>query len=198
SHAPAIYVAVPKYEPDFAARLAPWNPLTAWTPILDVPPTRLPDMLQSRGDNATSTQFWDDTKVVFDDSVQLGFLGVPTTVSPGDELTIWLAFRAVHPIPKVISAFVHLYGYPLPTEGGHLWTQSDSQICEPYPSTIWQPEETILQEFRLKIPADIPAGQYEIHVGTYESPAGARLPLTGPITNLQNSYPIAKIEVTSP
>jgi hypothetical protein len=108
------------------------------------------------------------------------------TLKADDQVVIWLGARPLRHLDLYPSVFVHLYGVPTPYQGGRLWAQADSELCATYPASLWQTDETIVQAFVLKIPADIPPGEYSIAAGVY---AGDRLPITIP-ENTTTSYTI--------
>jgi hypothetical protein len=60
---------------------------------------------------------------------------------------------------------------------------------------MWQPFETINQQFALSLPADISPGIYTIVTGLYNPDDGIRLPLTAPIQNPWDHYELFQIEV---
>jgi len=173
---PAVYVSVTLYEPDFGQKLSRWadtsvlfqdpqqNP-PRYTVFQAVPK---PEFLRGEG----------MSRAVFGDKVEMRwFQPISPTAKAGDVVTVYLGLRALQPLEQAYSVFVHLYGDPPPWEGGTLWSQGDSLVCEPYPSLLWRTDEWVLQPFFLPIPAEVPAGRYEIAVGMYEAPAGARLPV---------------------
>ncbi len=133
---------------------------------------------------------------VFDEAIRVRHTPLPAGARPGETLSFWLAFTAEAPAPVVLSAFVHLHGEPSPYAGGPLWAEQDRWLCEPYPATVWRPDETVLQPFRLDLPADLPPGVYEVAVGLHEAPAGPRLPLTAPAPNLDQFAVIHRLRVT--
>ena len=51
------------------------------------------------------------------------------------------------------------------------------------------------QEFELPIPAGMPPGSYRIVAGIYESPAGARLPLTFPASQPDDRFDFQDIQI---
>jgi hypothetical protein len=83
----------------------------------------------------------------------------------------------------------------MPHEGGPLWTQGDCVICSSYPPPLWKSNETIIQEFTLPIPLDIPQGKYVIAVGVYESLIGPRLPITAPSTKHRDYFLLQEVEI---
>ena len=74
-------------------------------------------------------------------------------------------------------------------DDGRTWLQGDAQLCATYPTTMWQPDENVIQKFRLTVPGDLPAGAYVMALGVYEAgPNGARLPVTAPQHSEKYSY----------
>ena len=58
---------------------------------------------------------------------------------------------------------------------------SDSQpVNNSYPTTLWSPDERILDPHTLPIPAGTPPGSYRLALGLYYQPTGERLPLHFP------------------
>jgi 4-amino-4-deoxy-L-arabinose transferase-like glycosyltransferase len=103
------------------------------------------------------------------------------TARGGDILQIVLRMRALKPLDKPYSVFVHLYSVD---EGGiindaHKWAQGDAQMCATYPTTMWGPDENVIQKFQLALPVNLPARTYVMAMGVYEAgPSGARLAVT--------------------
>jgi len=95
----------------------------------------------------------------------------------GDELSWLLRFRALRSLARPYSLFVHLYR----VEGDRAiddqrkWAQGDQQLCASYPTTLWQPDEVVIQRYRLSLPADAPPGRYAVAIGIYDSESGERL-----------------------
>jgi hypothetical protein len=131
----------------------------------------------------------------YGDALDIRYGSLSESARAGDTIPVTLAFRALSPLPLVYSAFIHVYDDTPPEDGGVIWTQSDSQLCEQYPTPLWQPGETIIQTFDLAIPAEMPPGSYTLNVGIYESPVGPRISLTGPITNHENYFELGQLEI---
>ncbi len=198
SNKDTYYVTVPSFEMNFAERMAPWVNLSLVkeaTELFNGQP--LYRIYKSETKAFESHLSPVDEAPVYGEMLRIRHASIPRTVSPGEKLSIWLGFQAQTPVPIVASAFVHLQGDPSPYEGGTLWAQMDSWLCDPYPSTVWRSDETILQEFTLELPADLPPGEYEIAVGLHEAPTGPRLPLTAPASNPDAYYVIHRLQVTN-
>jgi hypothetical protein len=173
----AYYTSLTLYEPEFEASLARWMNVKE---VYQDPASALPQprftIFEADPDPARLTP--QAQPVRFGDTFALEVLTPFTsTIRAGDQVTVWLGIRPLRSPSIYASVFVHLYGVPTPYQGGQLWAQADSELCATYPASLWQTDETIVQPFVLKIPADIPPGDYSIAVGMYSGP---RLPITSP------------------
>jgi hypothetical protein len=110
------------------------------------------------------------TDVVFDGVVSLAGYGIdvdPTQLHLG---LVWMA-RA-HP-PESYKVFVHIID-----DSGKLWAQDDSRPVQYAGNTNrWQPGQVTLDRHELPLPADMPAGRYQVRVGLYREGDGQRLPV---------------------
>lgn len=195
SDVPAVYVSLTMYEPEFQATLARWADVTV---LLEDKPadgsaprftvyqvTPRPDALKGQG-----------SAIEFGGLVQVRSLeALPAEASAVATLHIRLGVRALQPLTQAYSVFVHLYGDPTPYEGGRMWAQGDSWICASYPTAFWNRDETIVQDFALPIPADIPPGRYTVAIGVYEAPQGPRLPITAPAPQQWDYYSLHKLQI---
>ncbi len=176
---PAIYASVTLYEPGFQDALSRWADVQVLGQDEAAAPPRYtvfraePRPLWSPGGGGEV--------IGFADAVQARLLTpLPEEAPPGQQVALALAVRALRPLDRPYSLFVHLYGDPTPYEGGPLWASADAQLCASYPSPAWQVGETVIQRFELTLPEQAPPGRYTVAVGLYESPAGARLPVSQP------------------
>lgn len=188
---PAVYVSVTLYEPDFQQKLSRWAETSVLLQDPGASPPRYtvlrtvpkPEFLQNPG----------VVRAVFGEQVEVRLLEpIPAAVSAGETLSVPLALRALQPLDRAYSLFVHLYGDPTPYEGGPLWAQTDGPPCEPYPSLLWRTEEWVLNTFSLALPADLPSGRYQIGLGIYDSATGVRLALPG---HAHDFLPLPPVEV---
>ncbi len=108
----------------------------------------------------------------------VGYDRTPLHPRPGQTLRVALYWQALHPLEAEYHTFVHL----LDGEGRKA-AQSDRQPGGVYyPSTLWQPGETLRDEHRLTLPADLPPGDYRLLAGMYAFAAdGSLLPLGEPV-----------------
>lgn len=176
SQSPAVYVSVTLYEPDFRQKLSPWAETTVLFQDPGENPPRYtvfqavmkPESLQGPG----------TVQAVFGDQIEMRLPApISPTVDAGATVPIHLTLRALRPLDRAYSVFIHLYGDPTPYEGGPLWSQADTPACEPYFSNLWRPTERIVQTFPLSIPPSIPPGRYWVGAGIYDSTTGIRLSL---------------------
>lgn len=92
---------------------------------------------------------------------------------PGDTLGVTLYWRARQEMNRDYSVFAHLVD-----DEGEIWTQSDDQpLGGDYPTSFWDPGQRLRDQYELDLPADLPAGQYEVEVGFYLPSTGDRLPI---------------------
>jgi hypothetical protein len=189
-----VYVSLTLYEADFRRRISQWAETTllahAQQEFAEQPAYSIlhalaqPDAL--RGERVAE----------FGSAIRLSLLSsVTPTAHPGETISGTLGLRALQAIDRPYSVFIHLYGNPTPYDGGPLWAQSDSVICESYPAPFWQLNETVLQDFALTIPPDVPPGQYVMAAGLYETPFGPRLAITAPLPQQWDYYELQEIEI---
>jgi 4-amino-4-deoxy-L-arabinose transferase-like glycosyltransferase len=196
AESPVYYVVVPAWEPAFEQSLLRWSEATVrfeadrqfgGEPLYRIYESGLPE--------GKVDPFPEAQQVRFEQNIRLSHGDVGDVFKPGDRVSIDLAFSTEQPTPFVTSAFVHLYGDPTPYEGGRLWAQDDSWICEPYPSTVWRADEVIVQAFHLNLPTDLPEGSYQVAAGIHEAPAGPRLSLGQPVSNPYDYFVLGEIRV---
>jgi 4-amino-4-deoxy-L-arabinose transferase-like glycosyltransferase len=117
----------------------------------------------------------------------------PRAAKPGATLNVSLYWKALAIPNEDLIAFVHLWrpGDPQPI------AQHDSSPREGwYPTSIWQPGDTIPDEHKLFIPDDLPPGKYPLWAGLYRSTDGTRLQATGPDGQyLHNLIPLGEITI---
>ena len=132
-----------------------------------------------------------NTAVNFAD--QIALVGLVTSHhQPANTLDLTLTWRSLAPVADEQVVFVHLVD-----SEGNLITAYDSPPTTNlsgvdggiYPTTLWQPGDTIRDERRLALPADLPPGTYQIFIGLYRPTDFARLPIVnGDYVN--NSLPV--------
>lgn len=91
----------------------------------------------------------------------------------GETLSLRLYWQALSKMDRDYTVFVHLTD-----KEGQILAQWDSQPCGgAYPTSLWDRGEVVKDEHELPLPADMPAGEYQIAVGMYLLETMQRLPV---------------------
>jgi hypothetical protein len=110
------------------------------------------------------------TDVVFGGAVALAGYGL--AVDP-EQLRLDLVWVARAQLAESYKVFVHVID-----DSGKLWAQDDSRPVQYAGNTNrWQPGQVTLDRHELPLPADMPAGRYQVRVGLYREGDGQRLPV---------------------
>jgi len=92
-----------------------------------------------------------------------------------DRFLLSLVWQALAEPADDYTVFVHL----LNQDGSCcLWQQDVMPRQGTYPTGRWLPEEVVVDEYQIELPADAPAGRYPVEVGLYVSESGRRLLVT--------------------
>jgi hypothetical protein len=119
--------------------------------------------------------------VVFVGGVELVAAGVLDDLEPGNSLRLAFDWRVTEPVDDSLVMFVHLVH-----DGGQLVAQRDAIPGNGLlPVESWEPGELVRDQFALLLPAELPAGEYELLVGTYRAPNGMRYRLVEPERGVQ-------------
>ena len=106
----------------------------------------------------------------------LGFDVEPTSVRPGDSLTLTLYWRAEEQVSESYTVFTHL----LDPEGIVRGLRDNLPLSGRYPTNRWRLDETVVDQYVIEVAQDAPAGDYQIEIGMYDPADGARrIPLFG-------------------
>jgi hypothetical protein len=110
----------------------------------------------------------------------------PLVVKPGQSIQVWLDWQALQQPLDSYKAFVHLI-------------RSDEQLAAPpadfytplggaFPTSLWVPKwiegQRVSDPYTLKLPADLPPGDYRIQVGLYGLTSTRRVYVIGHDANL--------------
>ncbi len=113
----------------------------------------------------------------------LGFALSPAdgAVRRGGTLTLWLDWRLSQRADRRVTFFAHLLGSAFnPATSGPVWAGRDAEPLDGgLPATQWWTGEAIRDELRLEVPADAPAGEYQIEIGAYPTGDAQRLAVAG-------------------
>ncbi|UCC61811.1 MAG: hypothetical protein JSV36_13560, partial [Anaerolineae bacterium] len=97
---------------------------------------------------------------------------------PGENVPVMVYWRALSEIDLPYTFFVHLLGPFNPATDGPLWGQHDAEPGDgTYPTTAWDADEIVVDEYVVPIPSETPAGEYELEIGFYYLPTLKRLPV---------------------
>jgi hypothetical protein len=111
------------------------------------------------------------------------------TFSIGQPIHIVLWWEALKPADLEYSVFIHLWdeanrravmifgGQPVAGAWEVWFGVPGVHFSQPYPTRLWQTGEIIKDEWRVPVPEDVPAGEYELRVGLYDPISGVRLPI---------------------
>ena len=106
----------------------------------------------------------------------LGWEMKPAEIDPGDTLDVRLIWKALGPMDRSYSVFVHL----LDGAGGKIAAQHDSPPgLGTLPTSGWVAGEVVDDRHPLSLPASLPAGRYLLLAGLYDPLTGERLPAQG-------------------
>lgn len=106
----------------------------------------------------------------------------------GQTLTVTLAWQAAATPAVSYKVFVHFGG------AARVLAQSDAVPAgNTRPTTGWLAGEYVTDTHTLSLPADLPAGAYEIRVGMYDPASAARVPASGPGAEADDRVLIAAV-----
>ncbi|MDP3047725.1 MAG: hypothetical protein Q8O07_09650, partial [Chloroflexota bacterium] len=92
----------------------------------------------------------------------------------GRQVNITLYWRARQETSTAYKVFVHLLDAK-----AAIWGQRDAEPRNgDAPTTSWIPGEIISDTYSIPVQPDAPPGEYDIEIGMYSLPSGARLPVT--------------------
>jgi mannosyltransferase len=103
------------------------------------------------------------------------------TVRPGESVALTLYWQTDDVLTERYKVFTHLVGTVWNADAGNfLWGQQDNEPqSDQLPTTRWTPGDVIVDQYRIKVPPNAPAGRYQLQVGMYGLLDGARLAVGG-------------------
>ncbi|MCB0211194.1 MAG: glycosyltransferase family 39 protein [Anaerolineae bacterium] len=128
----------------------------------------------------------------FDHTITLtGYaLTAPPAADTPSQLNLVLFWQPLNTIATDYTTFLHLR-----TAKGDTVAQRDSQpLAGAYPTSQWQPGETIIDPLTLPLPNDLPAGTYQLYTGLYRLDTLARLPVTDDVSG-ENAISLGEIRL---
>jgi tetratricopeptide (TPR) repeat protein len=92
---------------------------------------------------------------------------------PGGVVELAYYWTALRPIPEDLSIFVHF------RLRDQIRIQQDHEpLAGRYPTSRWRDGERIRESYRLRLPRNLPPGEYEIRIGVWNPKTGERLRVT--------------------
>ena len=112
----------------------------------------------------------------FEGKIELaGYDIASQTIEQNSELILKLYWRKIAPLDKDLAVFVHL----TTEKPWEIFGQKDKQPWDgEYPTSRWQLNEIITDEYKIALPQDIQPGNYVLRIGLYDPLTGERLLLT--------------------
>ncbi|MGQ9792577.1 MAG: hypothetical protein ACUVSF_02720 [Anaerolineae bacterium] len=111
-----------------------------------------------------------DLLIPFEDHFLLLGLDLSTSSAP-NELSIVLHWQATGTIAHNYTVFTHLLD-----ERDNLVAQQDNMPQQGrYPTSLWSPDEVVLDHYLLSLPPQLQDGCYRLRIGLYDLPTGRRL-----------------------
>lgn len=132
---------------------------------------RIPQATQPRLDATPAP-----ADAVFGDNIRLAAYRLDADhVKPGDTVHATLVWEALAPTATDLNLFVHLVDGSDRTLG-----QADGPpLGGGFPTTVWQPGETVIQQIDVPVAKDAPAGLARLRLGWYDWRSGERSPAPG-------------------
>src|SRR5262249_45592527 len=111
--------------------------------------------------------------IQFQDGITLQSVNLhDSSVPVGGLVRLQLRWQASAPLTRQYKIFVHIF------QRDKIIAQHDGQaIGELRPTTTWQPNESIQDQFAIQLPPDAPTGNYQLRIGLYDLATQERLHL---------------------
>ncbi len=117
---------------------------------------------------------WPRRIAQFEEGIALVSAGsAPRAVRAGEAATVFLTWLATATPPKDYTVFLHVV--PAGRQTAPVAQTDAPPRQNAMPTSAWRPGDLVPDTYGLRLPADVPAGMYDLLVGLYEPPAGPRL-----------------------
>ena len=112
----------------------------------------------------------------------------------GDSLHLTLYWQATAPIDRAYTVFNHVVD---PADPARIVGQQDNQpVHDALPTTAWEPDRLVADEYDIILRADAPPGEYVLRVGMYVAPDGPRLPAANATgQSLGDNIPLTTVRI---
>jgi hypothetical protein len=102
----------------------------------------------------------------------------PPTLVSGQLLQLNVVWQTIASSDVPYKYFVHLLGAPK-LDGSILYAQRDGEPCARlWHTTSWRPNELLFDTYMLRLPNELPPGNYELEIGWYAEATGVRVPVS--------------------
>jgi len=102
-------------------------------------------------------------EAILGDKVRFLGYNVESGYRPGDGIHLTLFWQCLEEMEQDYTVFTHLIG-----ETQNIWGQKDNQPVDGfYPTSRWEVDEIVRDQYDLLISPDAPPGKYQIEVGMY-------------------------------
>lgn len=128
----------------------------------------------------------------FGDQIELlGYSSSTQQAGAGDVIDLALFWKAQRPLDIDYQSFVHILNAE-----GELVAQSDKLNPGDFPTRRWPLDKYVRDEHRIELPADLPAGAYQVVVGQWVQSEGWRLPIFDEAGRTMGDYePLFELQV---
>ncbi len=110
----------------------------------------------------------------------------PISAKAGTTLPLVFYWQTISPVQQDYTTFIHLLD-----SAGKIVAQLDlAPLSGTRPTSLWQPGETVRDEYPLALPANLPPGEYRLTLGLYLPPNGARL-----VSNKGDEPEVARLKI---
>lgn len=116
---------------------------------------------------------------------------------PGGVVVLTLYWQAVDVVNLPYKTFVHLVSDGGQGSESKLWAQSDDYpACGTDSTQHWQVGQTVVDRHAIRLPADVPPGDYLLRVGLYEPRSDLRMDFLDSLDNPQGtSFALTRVTV---
>ncbi len=108
--------------------------------------------------------------------------------APNSQLTLTLFWETAATLPTDYTIFLHLRD----RDGATLAQRDGLPLNGAYPTSRWQPGETVIDPIDLPLPEDLPPGSYDLFTGLYRLDTLERLPVADD-TSGENAIPLGQV-----
>jgi 4-amino-4-deoxy-L-arabinose transferase-like glycosyltransferase len=111
----------------------------------------------------------------FDDGIEL--TGYEASLDTSLHLKLYWRLNGKAPVPDNYTVFLHLTD----TQGNMVTDPADGPpLAGDWPTSDWVPGQTVVDTRVITLPAQLPAGAYDLQLGLYDPASGDRLPAYKP------------------